>query len=215
MLYVFLQTLLIIGFIVVLALGLIKTMKEMPCEIAVYSGSFNPLHIGHKTVIDTLSKKFDWVYLIVTPQNPLKDKIIKSSEERIKDAENALRRNEYFNVIANEIESEMMPPYYTVNTLRELKKKNPLNNYTLAIGADNLTNIKEWFMYQEILLDFGVVVFPRGTEDIEYLENLKYNLLKENPKYKITIEHIITPNISSTEIRNALEKGDDVHHLLM
>ena len=215
MLYVFLQTLLIIGFIVVLALGLIKTMKEMPCEIAVYSGSFNPLHIGHKTVIDTLSKEFDWVYLIVTPQNPLKDKIIKSSEERIKDAENALIRNEYFNVIANEIESEMMPPYYTVNTLRELKKKNPLNNYTLAIGADNLTNIKEWFMYQEILLDFGVVVFPRGTEDIEYLENLKYNLLKENPKYKITIEHTITPNISSTEIRNALEKGDDVRHLLM
>ena len=58
MLYVFLQTLLIIGFIVVLALGLIKTMKDTPCDIAVYSGSFNPLHIGHKTVIDTLSKKF-------------------------------------------------------------------------------------------------------------------------------------------------------------
>lgn len=215
MLYVFLQTLLIIGFIVVFALGLIKTMKEIPCEIAVYSGSFNPLHIGHKTVIDTLSKEFDWVYLIVTPQNPLKDKIIKSSEERIKDAENALRRNEYFNVIANEIESEMMPPYYTVNTLRELKKKNPSNNFTLAIGADNLTNIKEWFMYQEILLDFGVIVFPRGSEDIDYLENLKFNLLRENPDYKITIEHTITPNISSTEIRNAIEKGDNVKHLLM
>ena len=215
MLYVFLKTLLIIGFIVVFALGLIKTMKEIPCEIAVYSGSFNPLHIGHKTVIDTLSKEFDWVYLIVTPQNPLKDKIIKSSEERIKDAENALRRNEYFNVIANEIESEMMPPYYTVNTLRELKKKNPSNNFTLAIGADNLTNIKEWFMYQEILLDFGVIVFPRGSEDIDYLENLKFNLLRENPDYKITIEHTITPNISSTEIRNAIEKGDNVKHLLM
>lgn len=215
MLYVFLQTLLIIGFIVVLALGLIKTMKDTPCDIAVYSGSFNPLHIGHKTVIDTLSKKFDWVYLIVTPQNPLKGKIIKSSEERIKEAEAALRRNEYFNVITSDVENDMLPPYYTINTLKKLKESNPINNFTLAIGADNLTNIREWNSYKEILTDFGVIVFPRGAEDIEYLENLKFNLLKENPKYKITIEHTITPNISSTEIRNALEKGDDVHHLLM
>ena len=215
MLYVFLQTLIIIGFIVVFALSLIKTMKNTHYDIAVYSGSFNPLHVGHKTVIDTLSNKFDWVYLIVTPQNPLKETIITPSKERVKNAEDALRRNEYFNVIANDIESDMMPPYYTINTLKKLKKKNPLNNYTLAIGADNLTNIKEWFMYQEILLDFGVVVFPRGKEDIEYLEGLKFNLLRENPNYKITIEHTITPNISSTEIRNAIEKGDNVKHLLM
>lgn len=215
MLYVFLQTLIIIGFIVVFALSLIKTMKNTPCDVAVYSGSFNPLHVGHKTVIDTLSNKFDWVYLIVTPQNPLKETIMTPSKERVKNAKDALRRNEYLNVIADEIESEMMPPYYTVNTLRKLKEENPLNNYTLAIGADNLTNIKEWFMYQEILLDFGVIVFPRGNEDIEYLENLKFNLLRENPDYKITIEHTITPNISSTEIRNAIEKGENVKHLLM
>ena len=215
MLYVFLQTLIIIGFIVVFALSLIKTMKNTHYDIAVYSGSFNPLHVGHKTVIDTLSNKFDWVYLIVTPQNPLKETIMTPSKERVKNAKDALRRNEYLNVIADEIESEMMPPYYTVNTLRKLKEENPLNNYTLAIGPDNLTNIKEWFMYQEILLDFGVIVFPRGNEDIEYLENLKFNLLRENPDYKITIEHTITPNISSTEIRNAIEKGENVKHLLM
>ena len=215
MLYIFLQTLIIIGFIVIFVLSLIRTMEKTPCNIAVYSGSFNPLHIGHKTVIDTLSKKFDWVYLIVTPQNPLKETIMMPSKERVKNAEEALKRNEYFNVIANDIESDMMPPYYTINTLKKLKEKAPLNNYTLAIGADNLTNIKDWHSYQEILLDFGVVVFPRGKEDIDYLESLKFNLLRENPDYKITVEHTITPNISSTEIRNAIEKGDSVKQLLM
>ena len=192
-----------------------KKIKDVPCEIAVYSGSFNPLHIGHKAIIDVLSKKYNWVYLVVTPQNPLKDTIIVSPEERVKNAENALLKNEYFNVVVNNIESEMMPPFYTVNTLRELKRKNPINNFTLAIGADNLTNIKEWFMYQEILLDFGVIVFPRGTEDVEYLEKLKRDLLNENPEYKITIEHTITPNISSTEIRNAVKNGLNVDNLLM
>lgn len=215
MLYVFLQTLIIIGFIVVFALSLIKTMKNTPCDVAVYSGSFNPLHVGHKTVIDTLSKKFDWVYLVVTPQNPLKENTQTPIEQRLEAADNALIRNGYWNVVPCDVETTLLPPYYTVNTLRKLKEDEPQNNFTLVIGADCLTNIKEWFMYQEILLDFGVVVFPRGKEDIEYLESLKFNLLRENPDYKITIEHTITPNISSTEIRNAIEKGENVKHLLM
>ena len=60
--------LLLIGFMIYAVI----TQNEQPRNIAVYSGSFNPIHIGHKTVIDTLSNKFYWVYLIVTPQNPLK-----------------------------------------------------------------------------------------------------------------------------------------------
>ena len=46
-------------------------------RIAVYSGSFNPLHIGHQAIMEylTLKKDFDWVYLVVSPKNPLKDGI--------------------------------------------------------------------------------------------------------------------------------------------
>ena len=42
-------------------------------KIAVYSGSFNPLHKGHEAIIRflTLEAGFDKVYLVVTPQNPL------------------------------------------------------------------------------------------------------------------------------------------------
>ena len=40
-------------------------------RIAVYSGSFNPLHIGHLAIMEylTASKKFDCVYLVVSPKN--------------------------------------------------------------------------------------------------------------------------------------------------
>ena len=45
-------------------------------KIAVYSGSFNPLHKGHEAIIRFLTQKagFDLVYLVVTPQNPFKDR---------------------------------------------------------------------------------------------------------------------------------------------
>lgn len=50
-------------------------------NIAVYSGSFNPLHIGHLAIIKHLVEKagFDMVYLIVSPKNPLKDGISSDS----------------------------------------------------------------------------------------------------------------------------------------
>ena len=49
----------------------------MARKTAIYSGSFNPLHIGHLAIIKYMIEEagFDMVYLIVSPKNPLKDGI--------------------------------------------------------------------------------------------------------------------------------------------
>lgn len=190
--------------------------KEVTRDIAVYSGSFDPLHIGHKAILEEISKTYDWVYLIVTPQNPLKERKSSNLALRVKNAHDALIRNGIFNVTVSDIEKDMIPPYYTVRTLDELKKMSPHNNFTLIIGADNLQNIREWKDYQRLLIEYGVLVFPRGGFGVAKLEGLKQELLKENPDYKIYINNTIIPSISSTEIREMLEKNDgNVNKLLM
>lgn len=190
--------------------------KEATRDIAVYSGSFDPLHIGHKAILEEISKTYDWVYLIVTPQNPLKKRKSSNLALRVKNAHDALIRNGIFNVTVSDIEKDMIPPYYTVRTLDELKKMSPHNNFTLIIGADNLQNIREWKDYQRLLIEYGVLVFPRGGFGVAKLEGLKQELLKENPDYKIYINNTIIPSISSTEIREMLEKNDgNVNKLLM
>ena len=65
-------------------------------NVAVYSGSFNPLHIGHLAVIRHLVEEvgFDCVYLIVSPKNPLKDSISAASgQERFDAATAAVNRH--------------------------------------------------------------------------------------------------------------------------
>ena len=79
-------------------------------KIAVYSGSFNPLHIGHQAIMEYLTEKagFDWVYLVVSPKNPLKDSIsVDSAAARYKAAVEAVKRHPELHVWIDDIEMNM------------------------------------------------------------------------------------------------------------
>ena len=184
-------------------------------NIAIYSGSFNPLHIGHLAIIKYMIEKagFDMVYLIVSPKNPLKEGISSATGlDRYNAAVAAVGRRSLSQVRVDDIELNMPEPHYTVRTLRALKEREPENSFTFVMGADNLADIRRWREHTAILKDFGVAVFPRIGHD---LTEIKQNLLKEDPAYKIQILDAPLVNISSTEIREAISKGEDISALLM
>lgn len=185
-------------------------------KIAVYSGSFNPLHIGHLAIIEHVVEVagFDMVYLIVSPKNPLKDSISSSSgPERYDAATEAVNRRSLNNKVkVDDIELNMPEPHYTIRTLDALTEREPYNSFTLIIGADNLNSIRRWRDYKRILTEFGVAVFPRTGFD---LDKIKQDLLNEDPAYGIQILDAPMVNISSTEIRNSLTSGVDVSAMLM
>ena len=184
-------------------------------QIAVYSGSFNPLHIGHLAIIRhmTEAEGFDSLYLIVSPKNPLKDGISSASgAERYRSALDAVARHPGLRVKVDDIELQMPEPHYTIRTLDALRTREPSNRFTLIIGADNLACIRSWRDYQRILLEYGVCVFPRTGFDLEVI---KADLLAEDPSYKITISEAEMVDISSTIIRNAIASGEDASRWLM
>lgn len=190
-------------------------------RIAVYSGSFNPLHIGHLAIMKHLIEEagFDMVYLIVSPKNPLKEGISSdSATDRYNAALEAVGRNfgseasSGMGVKVDNIELTLPEPHYTIRTLEALQAREPSNDFTLVMGADNLACIRYWKEYQSILTDFGIAVFPREGHD---LRKIKQDLLNENPAYKIQLLDAPLVTISSTEIREALLRGEDVSHLLM
>ena len=212
-------------------------------NIAVYSGSFNPLHIGHLAIIRHMIEVagFDMVYLIVSPKNPLKDGIssdsgrerymaaVEAVERRFphsglpasgrndnKESHSASGRNDSkaseAKVKVDDIELNMPEPHYTIRTLDALKEREPDNRFTLVMGADNLADIRRWRDYARILKEFGVAVFPREGHD---LTEIKQDLLKEDPAYMIQILDAEMVDISSTQIREAIARGEDISHCLM
>lgn len=186
-------------------------------HVAVYSGSFNPLHIGHLAIIRYMIKEagFDMVYLIVSPKNPLKDGISSASgPERYHAAIEAVRRHPelYGKVKVDDIEMNMPEPHYSIRTLDALRKREPSNRFTMIMGADNLADIRRWRDYPRILKEYGTAVYPRIGFD---LTEIKQDLLIEDPAYKISIMDAPRVDISSTYIREAKSRDEDISSLLM
>ena len=202
----------------------IKSAITEGMNIAVYSGSFNPLHIGHLAIMKYMIEVagFDMVYLIVSPKNPLKDSISSDSgTDRYNAAVEAVNRHfgRYVSAVAetakvrvDDIELTMPEPHYTIRTLDALKMREPENSFKFVMGADNLADIRRWRDYSRILSEHGVAVYPRTGFD---LETIKQDLLNENPAYNIQIINAPMVDISSTQIREAVSRGEDVSHLLM
>lgn len=186
-------------------------------HVAVYSGSFNPLHIGHLAIIRYMIEEagFDMVYLIVSPKNPLKDGISSASgPERYHAAVEAVRRHPelYGKVKVDDIELSMPEPHYSILTLDALRKREPSSRFTIIMGADNLADIRRWRDYSRILKEFGTAVYPRRGFD---LTEIKQDLLEEDPAYKIKVMDAPMVDISSTYIREAVARGEDISDLLM
>ena len=200
-------------------------------NIAVYSGSFNPLHIGHLAIIRHMIEVagFDMVYLIVSPKNPLKDGISSDSgRERYMAAVEAVERrflrsglsasgrNDSKAVEArvkvDDIELNMPEPHYTIRTLDALKEREPDNHFTFIMGADNLAGIRKWREYRRLLTEFGCAVYPRQGHD---LAAIKEDLLNEDPSYRINIMNAKMVDISSSEIREGQARGEDMSAWLM
>lgn len=211
-------------------------------RIAVYSGSFDPLHIGHQAIMEYLTreKAFDWVYLVISPQNPFKDpsKAL-TGEQRYRAAIDAVRRHPELHVWVDNIELTMDPPHYTIRTLDALRRREPENEFTLVVGADNLENMLKWRDAPRILTEYGVAVYPRKGFDVDAIRRFMYekmrvlpspyvldaSSLRDNPGtmgledhdrlYKIEIIDAPIVDISSTRIREGIAAGEDMSAWMM
>ena len=171
-------------------------------KIGIYGGSFNPVHFGHvglaKWVIEHTD--LDEVWLLVSPNNPLKPAgILAPEEERLAAVREAIR--DIPGLKASDFEFSLPRPSYTANTLRELQKTYPEHEFTLLIGEDNLAIFNQWREYEYIASNFRIFVYPRkGSSTIE-----DCRLKIEDFRSLVFLKNAPLFDISSTQIRTQKE----------
>ena len=135
-------------------------------KVGIFGGSFNPVHFGHiglaKWVV--ANTDLDELWLMVSPNNPLKEATILAPEaERLAAVRKAVQ--DIPHVEASDFEFTLPRPSYTANTLRALQQAYPQHEFTLIIGEDNLAIFTRWRDYEYILENFRIFVYPRHEEN--------------------------------------------------
>ena len=114
-------------------------------QIGIYGGSFNPVHFGHVGLVKWMAEHtdLDEVWMMVSPNNPLKDSRELADEQvRLEGVRKAIRGIPH--VVASDFEFHLPRPSYTANTLRALVAAYPQHTFSLIIGEDNLRILPRW-----------------------------------------------------------------------
>lgn len=130
-------------------------------RIGLLGGSFNPPHDGHVHVSKAALNKLglDYVWWLVSPQNPLKpSRGMASFAKRLEAAR--LLANSHPRMIATGIEADI-GTRFTIDTLRALKRHFPHVRFVWLMGSDNLVQIPRWRRWQQIFAEVPVAVVAR------------------------------------------------------
>jgi nicotinate-nucleotide adenylyltransferase len=130
-------------------------------QIALFPGSFNPVHRGHIELAESLLNQqlADEVWMIVSPHNPLKDSGLADGVHRMAMLELALENQT--GIKASDADFALPVPSYSINTLEFLENHYPEHRFKLMIGSDNALIFNQWKKYAEILKHYPVFVYPR------------------------------------------------------
>lgn len=174
-------------------------------KTGIFSGSFNPIHIGHLALANYLCEfeGLDELWFLISPQNPLKQQAdLWSDELRLKLVQ--LSTEGYPKFQASDFEFHLPRPSYTIDTLDKLKASYPDREFFLIIGSDNWTLFDKWREPERIIAENNLLIYPRPGFTINENELPETVRLVQSPTF----------DISSTFIREALAAGKEVRYFL-
>ncbi|MEY2898689.1 MAG: hypothetical protein RL138_742 [Bacteroidota bacterium] len=177
-------------------------------RIGLYFGSFNPIHLGHLIIANTVSEeaKLKKIWFVLSPQNPLKEKKTLLPEyDRLHLLNLAIENNPHFQ--ASTIEFDLPQPSYTIDTLAYLKEKYPSHEFVLIMGGDQINSFHKWKNYQKLLSENEIIIYKRSDED--QLPN-EWNSIAKH----ITLLEVPLFPISSTLIRQKVKAKKSIHYLV-
>ena len=178
-------------------------------RIAIFGGSFDPIHVAHVAIVENALSKLDIDKLIIVPTylNPFKNSFNLNPETRYELLKKVFHKFE--NVEISDYEINQQKTSYSFNTVNYLKNLyNPSKIY-LIIGEDNIKNLDKWYKYDELkkLVEF-VVASRTGfeTKEANKFKNLDINIKISSTELRDKINLDYIPREIKDDILNLTKK---------
>ncbi len=187
-------------------------MDGMGKKIAIFGGSFDPVHLGHVALVVALKEACSLDSVLIIPANvsPHKTKVVpQEAKHRLYMLKKAFKDLSYCKVLP--IEVQRTGPSYTVDTVLELKTNGMVKKEDalyLILGQDQLAGFSSWKHVERLMQEVVPLVASRTAHATADDGAKIHQWLKDGM--------IETPNfeISSTNIRKRIHKKLYCGHLL-
>lgn len=170
-------------------------------KIGILGGAFNPPHIGHLILAQDILEALglDKIFFIPTNVSPHKEPSEIDPRRRLEMVRLAISDNKNFEALDLEIKRKGVS--FTIDTIKELKRIYPDDDFYLIVGSDLARKFSTWKNYEELKKEVKIVVANRK----EYLlEGIDSYLM-------VDIRQI---NLSSSQIRELVKNKRNIRHLV-
>lgn len=185
-------------------------------RVGVFGGTFDPVHYGHLILAEQAREqgRLQEVWFMPAPRPPHKEAdALTRFEQRVEMMALAIAGNPAFRV--EELEKDRPGPSYTSDTLIELRRRHPGNEFFLLAGSDTLVDLPHWHEPEVVLQNAGLIVMGRPGTALLSAADLRERLhLPES--VPLHLEQVQTPliDISSHDLRRRAAEGRSLRYFL-
>lgn len=182
-------------------------------RIAIFGGTFDPVHQGHMIIAEQVMGELGLDRVIFVPGGipPHKEasSVRATAEERYAMVEAAVQGNERFTT--DRVEVDAGRPMHSVETVGILKARAPDDEWFFVTGADEVSNLLSWKDPDRLLEEVVMVAATRPGYDLSKLDHLEAGLRNFDRIFPVECTRV---DISATGIRRRMLQGKSIRYLV-
>ncbi len=183
-----------------------------PMKVGIFGGSFNPPHIAHSIIAETIRSQFNLELVLWVPSYapPHKSTIqLTPYKDRLGMVRAATAEHSFFQV--SDIEKTLDSPTYTIRMLGALRKQYPDAEFNLILGGDSLAHFDTWSQPEAIAEEVKLLVYPR----MDYPATRKALTLPDYLSGRVEFVDAPIMPLSAEYIRKRLFEEKSVRYLVL
>lgn len=178
-------------------------------RIGIYGGSFDPVHNGHINAARNFMEELSLDKIIIVPAycSPFKKGLaVTPSQHRLNMCNIAFGNTEGFEV--SDAEILRADEGYMSDTVAQIREQYPDAELFLLLGSDQLLTFQKWHAWSKITDEATVAAAARTWDDDAAMEAAAAVLRSDGAE--VIIVPIDVKELSSTDVREAVRRGDDI-----